>query len=156
MSSSRPRLRRVAESRTIPEPGSYGLKLTTCSGGLPPRIEVRYWMRAPAAPTSGPLPPSPNPLRLETPKWRMSAFSPAEGSKVQRAAGLMAALILGRFSAAVRSGTTIPGGLAARQPERELPRDRLSVLLEGLEEGAYLVEEDRALGQLGFELGVAS
>jgi hypothetical protein len=47
-------------------------------------------------------------------------------------------------------------GLAARKPDGELPRYRLRVLLEGLEEGAYLVEEDRALRKLGFELGVAS
>ena len=35
------------------------------------------------------------------------------------------------------------GGFAARQADREFPRDGLRVLLGGLEERAYLVEEQR-------------
>ena len=42
--------------------------MTTCSGGLPPRSEARYWIRAPAAPASAGLPVEPVSLEAGDPE----------------------------------------------------------------------------------------
>src|SRR3712207_6709368 len=51
---------------------------------------------------------------------------------------------------------TFARGLAASQPDRELPRNGLRVLLERLEEGPDLVEEDGPRWKLCLQFGVAS